>query len=94
MGKTTKYILITVGIVAVIVIILAVTGVLGGPGKTQVATEKAATRDITETVTASGKVKPHLEVKITAEVSGEIVELPKATWIKRASCFVRSGRMY
>jgi HlyD family secretion protein len=76
MGKTTKYILITVGIVAVILIILAVTGVLGGPGKTQVATEKAAMRDVTETVTASGKVKPHLEVKITAEVSGEIVDLP------------------
>ena len=76
MGKTTKYILITVGIIIVVIIVLAVTGVLGGPGKTQVATEKAAMRDITETVTASGKIKPHLEVKITAEVSGEIVDLP------------------
>ena len=76
MGKTTKYILIAVGILIVVIVILAVTGVLGGPGKTQVATEKAATRDITETVTASGKIKPHLEVSITAEVSGEIVELP------------------
>ena len=76
MGKTTKYILITLGIVVVLVIILFATGLLGGPDKTQVATEKAAMRDITETVTASGKVKPHLEVKITAEVSGEIVELP------------------
>jgi HlyD family secretion protein len=76
MGKTTKYILITLGILIVVVVILALTGVLGGPGKTQVATEAAAVRDITETVTASGKIKPHLEVKITAEVSGEIVELP------------------
>lgn len=76
MGKTTKYILITLGILIVVVVILALTGVLGGPGKTQVATVAAAARDITETVTASGKIKPHLEVKITAEVSGEIVELP------------------
>ena len=76
MGKTTKYILITVGVVIVLLVIGKVTGLLGGPSKTQVATEKVAVRDIVETVTASGKIKPHLEVKITAEVSGEIVELP------------------
>jgi HlyD family secretion protein len=76
MGKTTKYILIALGVFIVILIALKVTGVIGGPGKTQVATEKAADREITETVTASGKIKPHLEVKITAEVSGELVELP------------------
>lgn len=76
MGKTTKYILISVGALILLLVILKLTGVLGGPSLTQVATEKAATRDITETVTANGKIKPHLEVKITAEVSGEIVELP------------------
>jgi HlyD family secretion protein len=76
MGKTTKYIFITLGALIVLIIVLKVTGVIGGTGKTQVATEKAIEREITETVTASGKIKPHLEVKITAEVSGEIVELP------------------
>ena len=76
MGKTTKYILIVIGAIILLLIIGKVTGLIGGPGKTQVATEKATMRDIVETVTASGKVKPHLEVKITAEVSGEIVELP------------------
>jgi len=76
MGKTTKYILISVGALILLLIILKVTGVIGGPNATQVATDKASKRDITETVTASGKIKPHLEVKITAEVSGEIVELP------------------
>jgi HlyD family secretion protein len=76
MGKTTKYILITLGVFIVLLIVLKVAGVIGGPHKTQVATEKATEREITETVTASGKIKPHLEVKITAEVSGEIVELP------------------
>jgi len=76
MGKTTKYILIILGAVILLLIIGKVTGLLGGPDKTQVATEKAAVREIVETVTANGKIKPHLEVKITAEVSGEIVELP------------------
>src|ERR1700743_38488 len=76
MGKTTKYILISLGALILLLIILKAVGVLGGPAKTQVAPEKAPVRDITETVTASGKIKPHLEVKITAEVSGEIVDLP------------------
>jgi HlyD family secretion protein len=74
MKKSTKYILIAIGAIVVLFIVLIV--IFSGPQKTQVATEKAAERDITETVTANGKVKPHLEVKITAEVSGEIVELP------------------
>ena len=76
MGKTTKYILISLGALILLIIIGKVTGLIGGPDKTQVATEKATERDITETVTANGKIKPHLEVKITAEVSGELVELP------------------
>ena len=76
MGKTTKYILITLGVLIVLLIIGKATGVIGKPEKTQVATEKADTRDINETVSASGKVKPEVEVKISPEVSGEIVELP------------------
>jgi HlyD family secretion protein len=76
MGKTTKYILITLGVLVVLLIIGKATGVIGKDTKTQVATEKAADRDINETVSASGKIKPHIEVKISPEVSGEVVELP------------------
>jgi HlyD family secretion protein len=76
MGKTTKYILIILGILLVLLIVLKVTGVIGKPAKTQVATEKAEKRNIIETVSASGKIKPEIEVKISSEVSGEIVELP------------------
>jgi len=76
MGKTTKYILIGVGIVIVLLLVGKFTGLIGKSDKTQVATEKAATRDINETVSASGKIKPHVEVKISPEVSGEVVELP------------------
>ncbi len=76
MGKTTKYILITLGVLIVLIILLRVTGLIGKPQLTQVATEKATVREINETVSASGKIKPHIEVKISPEVSGEVVELP------------------
>ena len=76
MGKTTKYILITLGVLIVLIIIANATGIIGKAKTTQVATEKAAVREIDETVSASGKIEPHIEVKITPEVSGEVVELP------------------
>jgi len=76
MTKTTKYILITAGALVVVYIAGKAAGLWGKPPKTQVATEKADTRTINETVSASGKIKAHVEVKISPEVSGEIVELP------------------
>ncbi|MGZ3753713.1 MAG: efflux RND transporter periplasmic adaptor subunit [Mucilaginibacter sp.] len=76
MGKTTKYILISLGVIVVLLIVGKATGVIGKPDKTLVATEKATVREINETVSASGKIKPHVEVKISPEVSGEVVELP------------------
>ncbi len=76
MGKTTKYVLITLGALVVIYVAGKMAGWWGKPPKTQVATEKADTRVINETVSASGKIKAHVEVKISPEVSGEVVDLP------------------
>src|SRR5665213_120714 len=76
MGKTTKYILISLGALIVLIFLAKATGLIGKPQLTQVATEKATVRAINETVSASGKIKPHVEVKISPEVSGEVVELP------------------
>ncbi len=76
MGKTTKYILIILGAIIVLLIIAKSTGLIGKTKPTEVATEKATVREINETVSASGKIKPHVEVKISPEVSGEVVELP------------------
>src|SRR5512141_510502 len=39
-------------------------------------TEKVARRNITELVVANGKIQPVVQVKISPEVSGEIIELP------------------
>jgi HlyD family secretion protein len=41
----------------------------------KVSTEKATKRNIVETVSANGKIQPEVEVKISSDVSGEIVEL-------------------
>src|SRR5881392_1248824 len=41
-----------------------------------VTTEKAVRRTIVQTVSATGKVQPETEVKISPEVAGEITELP------------------
>jgi HlyD family secretion protein len=72
---STKKLLIYVGILAAIVIILLLVFKSGGGSAIEVSTEKAGLRDLTETVSANGKVQPEVGVKISSDVSGEIVEL-------------------
>lgn len=63
-----------VGLVAVL-IVLAVVQSQKKPKGEEVAAEPVKTRTIRETVAASGKVFPVTEVKISSDVSGEVVEL-------------------
>jgi len=60
------------------VVLLVVIAVVKGGNRTlpQVSTEEIARRSIVERVSASGKIQPEVEVKITAEVNGQITELP------------------
>lgn len=64
---------------AVILIIFAIVGKKAGWfGKAvtvKVSVENAEVRAITETITANGKIQPEKEVKISPDVSGEIVEM-------------------
>src|SRR3954452_13197157 len=41
-----------------------------------VTTDKAFRKNVTQLVTATGKIQPEVEVKIAPEVSGEIIEIP------------------
>jgi HlyD family secretion protein len=75
MNKTLKWILISLGVLIVLLIVLKKTGAIGKEEGIKVATEKATNRTIVETVNASGKVYPEVEVKISPDISGEIVEL-------------------
>src|SRR3984893_14582959 len=47
-----------------------------GPDPIAITTEKAAVRDITQLVSDTGKGRPEVEVKISPEVAGEIIEMP------------------
>lgn len=65
--------------VAVILIIFAIIGKKAGwfgkAATVKVSVENAEVRAITETITANGKIQPEMEVKISPDVSGEIVEM-------------------
>lgn len=68
---------IIAGLVIVIIALLGLksAGVLGKEEGLKVATEKVQARTIIETVNASGKVYPEIEVKVSPDISGEIVDL-------------------
>lgn len=70
-----KRFLIIGGSLVVLLIVIVIWKKGNGSETLKVATEKAIKRDITEIVSASGKVQPEVEVKISSDVSGEIVEL-------------------
>ncbi|HWV71550.1 MAG TPA: efflux RND transporter periplasmic adaptor subunit [Pseudosphingobacterium sp.] len=72
---TLKYIIIGAVVILVLVVVASKLGWIGGPKVEQIATEKAEKRTVQETVSASGKVQPEREVKLSSEVSGELVEL-------------------
>ena len=75
MNKSTKWILISLGIVIVLMLVLSKMGTFGGNNGTKVTAEKVQRRTITELVNASGKIYPEVEVKVSPDISGEITEL-------------------
>ncbi|MCC6690625.1 MAG: efflux RND transporter periplasmic adaptor subunit [Bacteroidia bacterium] len=58
-----------------LIIILVTVKKCNSTDATEVAVEKAQRRSIVETVSANGKIQPEVEVKLSSEVSGEVVEL-------------------
>ncbi len=72
-----KMIWLIVGLVALIAVIIGLkkSGVIGKEEGLKVSAEKVVLRTIIETVNASGKVYPEIEVKVSPDISGEIVDL-------------------
>ena len=65
------------GAVGLVVLFVVVSIILSKREKPiPVTTEKAVRRTILQTVSATGKIQPETEVKISPEVAGEIIELP------------------
>jgi HlyD family secretion protein len=77
--RSTRKRQIIVGAVGFLVLWLIVSILLSKREKPiPVTTEKAVRKTILQTVSATGKVQPETEVKISPEVAGEIIELPVA----------------
>ncbi|TKK69389.1 HlyD family efflux transporter periplasmic adaptor subunit [Ilyomonas limi] len=75
MSKTLKWIIGILVLLIVVLVVLKATGAIGKDEGTKITAEKAERRTITETVNASGKIYPEVEVKVSPDISGEIVEL-------------------
>lgn len=76
--KSNKLIYILLGVAGVLVILAMVgksQGWIGQKKAMEVEFSKAANKTIVEKVSASGQIQPEIEVKLTPDVAGEIIEL-------------------
>jgi len=75
-AKSKKKLWLIIGgvVILTVIIILAVVKGQNTEG-VKVATEKAAKRTITQTVSANGKIQPEKDIKISPYISGEVIDL-------------------
>ena len=74
-SRRRRYIIFgAIGLVLVWIVVASVMAKREKP--IPVTTEKAVRKTIVQTVSATGKIQPEVEVKISPEVAGEIIELP------------------
>lgn len=73
--KTLKILIFAVIGLILVAFIGKKAGMFGDNYITKVSTEFPENRDIVELITANGKIQPQTEVNISADVSGEIIEL-------------------
>ena len=93
MSKKTLYVIIISVVVLILALIaMAKMGIIGNTKKGK-EIEIAQVKEITivETVSATGKIQPESEIKISSEVSGEIIELPikEGDVVKKGQLLVR-----
>lgn len=75
-ASPTKKILLGLGVLLVLLVVVALVFGGGNDGEgVEVETAVATVRPVTQTVTASGQIRPEVEVVISSDVSGEIVFL-------------------
>lgn len=90
-----KKLLILAG-VGVVVIAAVVAGIMKKNRRTEleVQTAPAKRQQVIETVTATGKVQPHIQVKISADVSAKITKLAvnEGDWVEKGDFLVELDR--
>jgi HlyD family secretion protein len=77
-GKKSRKKLIIFSVIGLVLLVLGLVLFLGSKKEPilPVQVEKVKSRTLTQVVTATGKIQPEVQVKISPEVSGEIVALP------------------
>ena len=92
MSKTVKILIIAVIIIIIALLAGSSLGWFGKKGNfKEVEIEKVDLATIVEKVSATGKIQPEVEVKISSEVSGEIIDLPfkEGQQVKKGDLLVR-----
>mgnify|MGYP000902523916 FL=1 len=88
MKKSFKWI---IGAAVLLIAVLVIFGRKNSNKGTEITTHVVAKGSITEVIPANGKIKPVVEVKISPDVSGEIVELnfKEGDMIKRGELVIK-----
>ena len=90
--KSRRTLFVVLGVLAFLVVVaVAVAASRKKEAGIPVTTEKSVVKTITHLVTATGKVQPEVEVKISPEVAGEVIEIPviEGQTVKKGDLLVR-----
>ncbi|POY38557.1 efflux RND transporter periplasmic adaptor subunit [Solitalea longa] len=74
-NKMLWYLLSAVALLIIVAFVGKKQGWIGGKDEVEVSIDPVSKLTIVETVSASGKIQPEIEVKLSPEVSGELVEI-------------------
>ena len=93
MSKKTIYSIVG-GVVVIIIALIALSkaGIIGKKDQgIEIETAQVNTTTVVETVSATGKIQPEIEVKISSMVSGEIIALPvkEGQVVKRGDLLIK-----
>jgi HlyD family secretion protein len=83
--------IIAISVIVAIIVIVVIMANKNGNQRTIVQTEVADKQSIVETVTATGKIEPKTQVKISADVAAKIVHLAvkEGDWVEKGDLLVR-----
>ena len=89
-----RIILLAIAIVVIVLIFITVTKRNGGSGEVAVQTAKVEKQRIVQTVTATGRIQPKTQVKISADVAAKITKLDvkEGDWVEKGQFLVQLDR--
>ncbi|MEJ2051311.1 MAG: efflux RND transporter periplasmic adaptor subunit [Calditrichota bacterium] len=89
-----RIILLAIAIVIIVLIFVTVTKRNGGNDEVAVQTAKVEKQRIVQTVTATGRIQPKTQVKISADVAAKITQLDvkEGDWVEKGQFLVQLDR--